>query len=433
MKRQPMPRLTRAEAPNDTSGRARHLQRMRMIAAGLLGLMAAIFLGAGLAMRRVPPGSWPALGYLRAFAEAGVVGACADWFAVTALFRRPLGLPIPHTAIIARNKDRIGQALGRFIADNFLTVGVLNARLQRVELADWGAAWLRRPSNAWRLSQKLSSLMPSLLQLAPTNVLRDLLGSGVLAAVEATPAAPVASRLLTMAWSEGQAHGLIDRAAELLGAYLDQHQEVILEKVQSQSYKWLPTWVDKIIAKKITAGVIQLLADVQDRGHPWRTQIDAAVQQLIMRLAQDPELREQGEVLKRRVLNDPQLVEYVRSLWSDMEHRLNAGVRDHAETIALVLEGRLVALGDWLARDRDVQRALNTGARALVRQVIAPRRHDIGRFVAQVVSGWDARSIVERLELQVGPDLQYIRINGTLVGGLVGLTIYAAARALGLS
>jgi uncharacterized membrane-anchored protein YjiN (DUF445 family) len=407
------------------------LARMRALAAGLLIAMAAVFIAAGLAGRRWPALS-PTLGYVRAFAEAAMVGGCADWFAVTALFRRPLGLPIPHTGVISRSKDRIGEALGRFIADNFLTVRVLDERLRRVELAAWGADWLRRPRNAAALARRLAELAPDIVAALPSAALRDLVGSAAVGAVKAAPAAPLASALLSALWSEGRTQALIDRAAALLGAYLEEHQEVILEQVQAQSVKWLPTWVDKVIARKITAGLIQLLADVRTPDHPWRLRIGAALEDFIARLAHDPALRARGEALKLQLLTHPLLAAQAQSVWLEVEERLGGELRDHVDDVAQSLEQGLLQTAVWLGEDARLQQALNAWARAMVRRVIAPRRGQIGRFIAQVVSSWDAQSMVARLELQVGPDLQYIRVNGTLVGGLVGLIIYAASGVMGL-
>lgn len=396
--------------------RARDLARMRGLATGLLGLMAAIYAATLFAP---PQGPW--LGYLRAFAEAGMVGACADWFAVTALFRRPLGLPIPHTAIIPRNKARIGEALGRFIADNFLTAEVLDARLRQLEVARWGGAWLREPRNARRLALRLAAMIPPLLRALPKDTLREAAAAAAQAAVRRTPAAPAASRLLAAVWSEGRAQALIAWAVAGIQAYLSQNAEIIQDKVEAQSYRWMPRFVDRAIATKITAGLQALLQDLLDPDHPWRLQLRAAVEGFIQRLAEDPELLARGEALKARLLADPGLAAQAERVWSDLERGLGeTGGRD----LAPRLEQLLVGLGHWLDADEAAQARLNTWARALAGQVIAPRRHDIGDFVAQVVSAWDTKSVVDKLELQVGRDLQYIRINGTLVGGLVGLLLH---------
>ena len=404
------------------------LRRMQALATGLLVAMTVVFLAASVAARR-----WEAAAYLRAFAEAAMVGACADWFAVTALFRRPFGLPIPHTAIIPRSKDRIGAALGRFIVDNFLDPQVLDAKLKELELAAWGGDWLRRPQNARAVANRLVRFAPDLVRALPEGALEELAGSAALAAARALPAAPTASALLAAVWNEGRAQPLVERGADLLGAYLAEHQEVILEKVQGQSWRWLPGWVDKAIARKITGGLVQLLAEVRQPDHPWRARLGDAVETLIARLADDPDLRRQGEALKQQLLDDPRVGEHARRLWSEMRRQSETLGSGDATALEAKVEALVLSLGAWLRDDPSVQRTLNTSARALVRRVLAPRREEIGRFVAQVVEGWDARSVVERLELQVGPDLQFIRVNGTIVGGLVGLGLFVFSRLLGLA
>ncbi len=401
----------------------RRLRRMQALATGLLAAMAMVFLAASYLERR-----WGGAAYVRAFAEAAMVGACADWFAVTALFRRPFGLPIPHTAIIPRSKDRIGAALGRFIVDNFLTEQVLDAKLRELELAAWGGDWLQRPANARVVAERLVRVWPELLKALPAGALEELAGSAALAVVRSVPAAPTASALLAAVWNGGRAQPLVERGAELLGAYLEEHQEVILEKVQQQSWRWLPSFVDKAIARKITGGLLHLLADVRQPDHPWRARLGEAVERLIGRLAEDPDLRRQGEALKQQLLDDPAVGEHAHRLWGEMRRRLDAVGQGDATALKARVEALVVSLGAWLSRDLGVQRTLNTSARAVVLRVVAPRREEIGRFVAQVVEGWDARSVVERLELQVGPDLQFIRVNGTIVGGVVGLGLFVFSR-----
>ena len=403
------------------------LRRMQATASGLLFAMAALFVASSLTLVR-----WPALGFVRAFAEAAMVGACADWFAVTALFRRPFGLPIPHTAIIPRSKDRIGDALGRFIVENFLSPRVLDAKLRQLELAAWGAAWLQAPRNAVGLADRLVTWGPELIRALPAGTLEALAGSAALAAARSVPAAPTASTLLAAFWNEGRVQPLVERGAQLLSDYLAEHQEVILEKVQGQSWRWLPSWVDRAIARRLTSGMVQLLADVQSPDHPWRVKLVEGVETLILRLATDPQLHRQGETLKQQILDDPRLREHAHRLWLEIERQLQTQAATGGDDLRGRLAHVIQDLGAWLKEDPGVQRTLNVGARALSRRVLAPRREEIGRFVAQVVQGWDARNVVDRLELQVGPDLQFIRINGTLVGGLVGVLIYILSRLAGL-
>ena len=417
-------RMTATEA-----GEARRARfaRMQWVATGLMIFMAAVFIAASLA-----PHAWTAARYVRAFAEAALIGACADWFAVTALFRHPLGLPIPHTAIIPRNKDRIGEALGRFIVENFLSPRVLDAKLRQLEVAAWGGAWLSRPENARAVAGRVVAWAPELIRALPEGALEELAGEVARSAARAIPAAPTAGKLLAALWSGGRAEPIIAAVTARLGDYLEGHQEVILEQVQAQSWSWLPKWVDRMIAERITGGLLQLLADLREPDHPWRVKLAAEIESLIERLAADPQLRARGEQLKLALLDDPQLSDHARGLWSDMKARLAVTWTEGADELEAGLARLLGDLGAWLRDDPAMQRTLNTGARALARKVIAPRRHDIGRFVAQVVAGWDTKSVVDRLELQIGADLQYIRVSGTLVGGVVGLALYSVSRWIGL-
>lgn len=411
--------------------RARALARMRSIATGLLILMAAVFVAASLGQGRWP-GLAPGLAYVRAFAEAAMVGACADWFAVTALFRRPFGLPIPHTGIIPRNKDRIGQALGGFIADNFLTEAVLEEKLRRLEVARWGGDWLRRPENAQKTARRIAVALPKLLSALPAGAVRDLVGSGALAAVRAAPAAPVLARLLDSLWRDGRGERLIERAIDLAAAYLAERGEDIETQVARQAPAWLPRWVDRAIASRLAKGLLQAMQDMRDPEHPWRAKLRESIEDYIRRLAEEPVLQAEVEGWKQRLMDDPSVRAQAADLWAAFEASFSATLAAEPRAVAERLERTLVALGVWLAEDAGAQRRLNDGAQLLVRRVIAPRRHEIGLFVAQVVASWDARSLTDKLELQVGKDLQYIRVNGTIVGGLVGLAIYGLAQAFSL-
>ena len=404
--------------------KARELRRMRAIATGLLVLMALVFVAASLADRG---GRLVWLGYVRAFAEAGMAGACADWFAVTALFRRPLGLPIPHTGVIPRNKARIGEALGGFIADNFLTEEVLDAKLKQLEVARWGGAWLARPHQARRLARRLAAMLPELIQALPRDAVRDVAGQAAMAAARSVPAAPTAGKLLEAAWNEGRSQAAIEWALDRLAEYLAANAEVIHAGVEAQTAKWIPKFVDRIIAEKITSGALQLMQEMRAPDHPWRQDIREAVEGFIARLATDPELRARGEALKLKLLADPGLQDQARAVWAGLESRLASGA---SEGVAERLEQVLLALGRWLDQDEAAQARLNDWARIIVRRLIAPRRAEIGRFIAQVVAGWDTKSVVDKLELQFGKDLQYIRVNGTIVGGLAGLAIHAVSQVL---
>ncbi len=392
---------------------------MRGLATGLLAAMTAIFI----ATRFAPPG-WPWVGYVAAFAEAAMVGACADWFAVTALFRRPFGLPIPHTAIIPRNKARIGQALGDFIGGEFLTPRVLDARLREFGPARRLADWLIAPGNVETLAPRLAALAPD---IAPSGAaVRGLVGDLVKRVADSGPAAPVLARLLRYVWRDPAARRLMDRAIGALADFVTSREVAIHGQVAGRAWKWLPKFVDDLLAERITKGLLGAVHDLRDPDHPWRIEIEGAIDRFIDDLSGDPELIARVEALKARLLTDPRVREHLRALWSELGSRLAADpdLAEHAIARALT------ALGRWLDADARSRDRLDGWLRVATRRVLSPRRQAIGAFVAQVVAGWDAREVVDKLELQVGRDLQYIRINGTVVGGLVGLAIYTVSNAL---
>jgi uncharacterized membrane-anchored protein YjiN (DUF445 family) len=413
--------------PSPDVQRARDLTRMRLIATGLLVLMAVVFVLASLGQAH-----WPALAYVRAFAEAGVVGACADWFAVTALFRRPLGLPIPHTAIIPRNKDRIGAALGGFIADNFLTEAVLQDKLRALEVARWGGAWLEQPANTKALANRIAVILPEVIEAAPPGMLGGLTTSAVQAAVRATPAGPTVARVLDGVWREGYGEAAVDRILDLAAGYIATEPEAIRQLVAAHAPSWL-RWVDRWLASRLSEGLVSALADLRAPGHRLRRELRVAVRRWIRRLRNDPELQQQAEDLKTQLLANPSFRAEVARLGRSFESRIGRELAADPRALALRLERTLRRLGAWMAEESPARERLNAWARELAARVIAPRRHEIGRFVAEVVAGWEAQSVTEKLELHVGKDLQYIRINGALVGGLVGLVLFVLTQAAGLS
>jgi uncharacterized membrane-anchored protein YjiN (DUF445 family) len=400
----------------------RGLLRMRTIATLLLAFMTLIFV-----VTTMTKYDWAWIPYLRAFAEAGMVGACADWFAVVALFRRPLGLPIPHTGIVPNNKERIGIALGRFMTNNFLTASVMRERLARVDIVGSIAQWLDDPATAKRLGDYLAMLLPRLVNELPRAQIGEALGLLSQQALASVPAAPAASKLLAIVWAQGEAQELIARAIEHGQSYLAGNKDYFSDKIAQQSSRWVPKWVDKMIADKVMSGMLSSLTEMRNPKHPWRVELRQGVEKLIIQLGTDPEMRRQGEAIKAELLANPLFAEQAKVLWTELESGLQ-GIPAHAETIARGAEQALHRLGRWLREDPERQALLNRHIRAVVRRLLLAYRLEIGRYIERVVRNWDPTELVQRLELQVGKDLQYIRINGTLVGGLVGLLIFIASK-----
>jgi uncharacterized membrane-anchored protein YjiN (DUF445 family) len=410
-----------AEPQTDT--RLRDLQRMRFFATALLVLMFVVFVATSWAETQ-----WPWLAYPRAFAEAGMIGACADWFAVVALFRHPLGIPIPHTGIVPRNKARIGAALGRFITNNFLTPKVLSEKLVKVDAAQWVADWLTDPDNARSVAHRAAVVVPEIVRALPRDVMADALGRSLVAGLKAVPAGPVAANLLGIVWAQGETQKLLDRAITVAETSLIANKAFIRARVEANSSRWVPRWLDGMVADKITSTIAATMTEMRDPTHPWRIELKDGIEGLIGRLGSDPSLQADVEAAKNAFLDDPGFAEHVTVIWREIDARLPSDVSAHADAIATVVEHGLMSAGRWIGEDAAVKEKINSWIRYLVRRTISPRRAEIGAFVTNVVEAWDSTTLVNRLELQVGKDLQYIRINGTLVGGLVGLLIYTMSK-----
>ena len=257
-----------------------------------------------------------------------------------------------------------------------------------------------------------------------------MLTRGLSRGIEAIPAAPLASELLSLFWAQGETQALAEKAISIAAAALADNRDLIKASVSKKSSRFIPKWVDGIVADKIMSGVSQLLNEMRNPDHPWRMELGAAIERLIRDLAENPDMIARGEELKAEMLRNPAVSEQVGRLWTRIEARIGADVESYVGPLSDALESALVALGGWMMRDRRAGIAVNQWIGIALLRVIAPRRAEIGNFIAQVVERWDSETLVNRLELQVGRDLQYIRINGTLVGGLVGLIIFSAKRFL---
>ncbi len=403
------------------------LRRMQALATLLLVAMTLIFVLTS-AIRR----DWFWLGCVRAFAEAGMVGACADWFAVVALFRRPFGLPIPHTGVIPGNKKRIGDALGRFITNNFLTTRMASERLARVDFVGELAAWVGDPTNSSKVAHYAGHVLPNVAKSLMGPELGDFVGRAARRGAEAIPAAPLASKALSVLWAQGQTQALLDQAIDFAEASLVRHKDLVTKKVSEQSSRLIPKWVDAIIANRVLNGLVATFRDMRKPDHPWRLELRHGVEKLVADLATDPDMYRQGEKVKGELLTNPVFLQQMAELWGQIEKGLSSeNLEARSDAIAEATQAALEGLGRWLKESPERRAKFNRWLRLMTLRVLLPRRAEIGAYIAHVVENWDSTTLVGKLELQVGRDLQYIRINGTLVGGLVGLIIFIASHALG--
>ena len=399
----------------------RDLRRMRALATGLLVVMLLVFLATSTAQPH-----WPWLAYPRAFAEAGMIGACADWFAVVALFRHPLGIPIPHTAIVPQSKQRIAVALGRFIANNFLSPRVVGDRIRDVDIAGWAAKWIERPSHARSAAQRTVSAVHQAMQTTPSADLNAFLTRRTRQGIAAIPAAPLASRVLALLWAHGNAQALVERLINSASVALANNKETIRKKVSQRSYRFVPKWVDGMVADRVISGVSQTLDEMREPNHPWRVELKAEIERLIDRLATDPEYLARGEELKQQMLDNPAVIGQIDAMWHAIEVRLNSAATSAA--IADAIETALMSVAARVRDDAEMRDRINRWLRVAALRAVASRRQEIAAFIRKVVENWDTETLIMRIELQVGHDLQFIRINGTVVGGLVGLLIFSVSR-----
>nr|WP_235999854.1 DUF445 domain-containing protein [Bradyrhizobium uaiense] len=355
-----------------------------------------------------------------------MIGACADWFAVVALFRHPLGIPIPHTAIVPQSKQRIADALGRFIANNFLSPRVVGDRIRDVDIAGWAAQWIERPSHARSAAQRTVSAVHQALQATPSADLNAFLTCRTRQGIAAVPAAPLASRVLALLWAHGDAQALVERLIASGSIALANNKETIRKKVSQRSYRFVPKWVDGIVADRVISGISQTLDEMREPNHPWRVELKAEIERLIDRLATDPEYLAKGEQLKQNMLGNPAVIRQIDAMWQAIETRLNSAATTAA--IADTIETGLISVAARVRDDADMRDRINRWLRVAALRAVASRRQEIAAFIRKVVENWDTETLIMRIELQVGRDLQFIRINGTVVGGLVGLVIFSASR-----
>ncbi|MEG3181262.1 DUF445 domain-containing protein [Sphingomonas sp. LT1P40] len=398
------------------------LRRMRFIATGLLVAMAFVYFAA----RNYEP-AYPAVGFIRAFAEAAMIGGLADWFAVTALFRHPLGLPIPHTAIIPRNKDRIATALASFLRDNFLIPRVVAQRMRGVDVAGAAGKWLAQPpESSGRLRRGASRMAASLLESLDQEQLGGMIKGAVANRLRQTDIAPLIGQALGAAIAEGRHAPLLDGMLRWTAKVIDQNEHLIRKMVHERAgsiMRW--TGLDETLANSIIDGLYKLVADVaEDPAHPLRGKVEEGLEKLAFDLQFDIPTRLKVEAFKADMLDNPALARWIEGMWESGRAALLRVARDPDAALTGKLGEALRQLGETLQNDPRLSHMINRFVRRAAVGTAADYGDGIVRLVSDTVRGWDARTITSRLENAVGQDLQYIRINGTLVGGLAGLTIH---------
>jgi len=397
-------------------------QGMKVVATGLLVVMAAVFL----ASRVLEPG-YPWLGYVKSFAEAAMVGGLADWFAVTALFRHPLGLPIPHTAIIPRNKDRIGEALANFLKENFLIPAVVARRMQRLDVAGAAGRFLQTPAGeGTRIRAGASRLIADIFESLDDERLGGIVKSAISTRLRKMEVSPLLGHALASAINEDRHVPMLEAAIRWTARALDANEQLIREMVHKKA-NWVLklAGLDERLADAIIDGLRKLTAEMStDPVHPVRLKIEEALAQLANDLQTRPETRERVETIKEQLLDNRSVSLWIDTLWQKGREAVIRAARNPDAVLAGKLGEILKSMGGTLEKDARIRAAINQFARRAVVGMAASYGGSIVKLVSETIRGWDAQTVTDRLEAAVGRDLQYIRINGTLVGGLVGLVLH---------
>jgi uncharacterized membrane-anchored protein YjiN (DUF445 family) len=402
-------------------------RRMRWIATGMLAAMAVVFIAThGLVAVH------PAWGYINAFAEAAMVGGLADWFAVTALFRHPLGLPIPHTAIIPENKDRIADTMAQFLRENFLTPAVVARRMAGMNIAKAAGEFLAASperggtDHRSRITSGAAELLAEVLESLDPDRLGNQVRSGLAGQLSKLDIAPLAGRMLETTMADKRHQPLIDGFVRWAGLTIEDNEDTLRDIIHQRVagvLRW--TGIDKTISSNVLDGLYKLLAEVLvNPDHPLRGKIEEGLAKLGQDLQHDPETRERVEAMKRDLIANPAVAVWWTGVWERIRRSLIARARDPESGMGGEMRSMLAELGNALQQDARLQYQINRFARRTMVGVATRYGDQIVRLVSETVKRWDATTITGRVEGAVGRDLQFIRINGTLVGGLVGMTLH---------
>jgi uncharacterized membrane-anchored protein YjiN (DUF445 family) len=398
---------------------------MKRRATGLLVMMSIAFLvvivvGDG-------RGGW---GYAQAAVEASMVGGLADWFAVTALFRHPLGIPIPHTAVIAERKDQFGQTLGSFIQQNFLSSDVVVERMRGARITERVSEWLSDPAKAQTLAGHAADVLVGVTDVINDEDVHGLIDEQISRLIENVELAPLAGRALRVVTAENRHTGLLDSMLVGTQKSLDQHRPQLRERFSNLAPRWLPTAVEDRIFDRLFDGMGRFLAEVgSNPEHELRKEFDAWLVDLADRLEHSPELRARGDELKRELRNHPELRKWSSSLWTDLKVTLREQASDPESELRQRLAGAIVAAGERLRDEPALAAKAEQLAESGVRYVAEHFHEEIAGLISGTIARWNGAETSRKLELLLGRDLQFIRINGTVVGGLAGLAIHAVAQA----
>jgi len=396
---------------------------MRAVALSLLVLAAIVFIAT-----HDRDGAW---GYVNAASEAAMVGAIADWFAVTALFRHPLGLPIPHTAIIPNRKAALGASLEEFVAENFLREDVIRERIESACVSQRAGEWLVTDGHARRIVDEGSQVLADALSYVQESDVAAIIEQTLIPRLVEEPLSPAVGQLLEEVLRDRAHDGLVDLVLDELGRWLADHEGEVSALIENRAPSWTPEWVDKKVAGWVHGQVVDWVGEISRvPGHPARQALDGWLADMAQGLQHDPDTMARFEALKRRMLVQSRVVDTSISLWDALRRALIGSLGDESGLLRRRALEELEAFGRRLIADDDLAARIDARISDTSAYVIENYGTEIATVISVTVNRWDGKETAERIELHVGRDLQFIRINGTVVGGLVGLTIHAVSHLL---
>lgn len=408
----------------DEQARQARLNRMKWIATGLLLFSTAVFI---VALRLEPRYEW--LGFVRATAEAAMIGALADWFAVTALFRHPLGIPIPHTAIVPKRKDQVGRTLGNFVQRHFLSADVVGSKLRSACVAERLADWITKPENAHRVARQVAVALAAGAKATREETIEELIEGAVTRKVEKTPVAPMLARALTVITEDNKHQELLDEVVRLLSGAVTRNHDFIRDRIEQESPWWIPERIDEKIADKIVASIERTLQQIRDdEQHPIRERFDQAIHDFIERLQTSPTVIAKTEAMKHEFLSAETVRNFSSTVWDDVRAAIvRQAESEDGRGLEAIARG-LVSFGEAVKHDPELLGKVDDWIVDTATEFVERYRTEVASLISDTIAGWDPDATSRRIELAIGRDLQFIRINGTIVGGLAGLLIYTITR-----
>jgi uncharacterized membrane-anchored protein YjiN (DUF445 family) len=418
------PQLAAPAIPHDEAVRQKQLDTMKRRATLLLAGATVLFV-----ITRAFESRYPWLGYIRATMEAGMVGGLADWFAVTALFRHPLGIPIPHTAIVPSKKDRVGRTLGAFVQRNFLTREVIEFRLRSLQIGKRLAEWLADPVNARTISRNAAVALSSAAQMLRDDDVQEVIDRSLAKRVRSMHLAPLLGKVLSVMTEDDRHQEVLDEVITLASRTVNDNSDLIRQRIEQETPWWIPSAVDEKIFKRVLGAIQRLLSELSaDKDHPLRGRFDDALHRFIDRLNTSPEFAERVDAWKEEFLDNEAARRFSLSMWEEAKDALARYAAHPGPATPNAIEGALVTFGQKAMEDPELMAKIDNFAVDVAVFLVARYQDEVADLISSTVAAWDPELTSRRVELAIGRDLQFIRINGTIVGGLAGLLIYLLSK-----